>query len=82
PVYRPKSKPKPQYHDDWELYAQDSYPDEGPNPFDKDRNDDRHLQQLFDIASGSAPRNTLEQRLAGKIAKRIAKARERREMQS
>ncbi|GBC07426.1 hypothetical protein RclHR1_07460002 [Rhizophagus clarus] len=21
PVYRPKPKPKPQYHDDWELYA-------------------------------------------------------------
>ncbi|GBB98474.1 hypothetical protein RclHR1_32390003 [Rhizophagus clarus] len=34
-------------------------------------------KQLFDIASGSAPKNTLEQRLAGKIAKRIAKARER-----
>ncbi|GBB96572.1 hypothetical protein RclHR1_27880004 [Rhizophagus clarus] len=80
PVYRPKPKPKPQYHDDWELYAQDSYPDEGPNPFDEDRDDDRHLQQLFDYASGGpAPRNTLEQRLAGKIAKRIAKARERRE---
>ncbi|GBB86294.1 hypothetical protein RclHR1_12720001, partial [Rhizophagus clarus] len=57
----------------------DPYPDKGPNPFDEDRDDDRHLQQKFDIASKSAPRNTLEQRLAGKIAKRIAKARERRE---
>ncbi|GBB93000.1 hypothetical protein RclHR1_20990004 [Rhizophagus clarus] len=58
----------------------DSYPDEGPNPFDDDRDDDRHLQQLFDYASGGpAPRNTLEQRLANKIAKRIAKAKERRE---
>ncbi|GBB93547.1 hypothetical protein RclHR1_21930005 [Rhizophagus clarus] len=80
PIYRPKPKPKPQYRDDWELYAQDSYPDEGPNPFDEDRKDDRHFQQLFDYALGKpAPRNTLEQRLAGKIAKRITKARERRE---
>ncbi|GBC00611.1 hypothetical protein RclHR1_39060002, partial [Rhizophagus clarus] len=78
PVYR--SKPKLRYHYDWELYAQDDIPDEGPNPFDEDRNDDRHLQQLFDYASGGpAPRNTLEQRLADKIAKRIIKARERRE---
>ncbi|GBC00816.1 hypothetical protein RclHR1_39800001, partial [Rhizophagus clarus] len=60
PVCRPKPKPKPWYHDDWELYAQDSCLDESPNPFDEDKNDDRHLQQLFDIASGSAPRNTLE----------------------
>ncbi|GBB96966.1 hypothetical protein RclHR1_28850001, partial [Rhizophagus clarus] len=57
----------------------DPYPDEGPNLFDEDRNNDRHLQYIFDVASGSAPRNTLEQRLASKIAKRIAKARERRE---
>ncbi|GBC00455.1 hypothetical protein RclHR1_38620001 [Rhizophagus clarus] len=78
PVYRPK--PKPRYHDDWELYVQDSYPDEGPNPFGEDKIDDGYLQQLFDYASGGpAPRHTLEQRLAGKIAKRISKARERRE---
>ncbi|GBB99184.1 hypothetical protein RclHR1_03440017 [Rhizophagus clarus] len=61
------------------LYAYDSYPDNGPNSFDEDRDDDMHLQQVFDVASRSAPRNTLEQRLAGKIAKKIAKARERRE---
>ncbi|GBB92508.1 hypothetical protein RclHR1_20170008 [Rhizophagus clarus] len=57
----------------------DPYPDEGPNPFDEDMNPD-DLQQLFDAVPGRpAPRNTLAQRLAGKIAKRIAKARERRE---
>ncbi|GBC07216.1 hypothetical protein RclHR1_07310008 [Rhizophagus clarus] len=78
-VYRPKPKPKPRYHDDWEVYAQDGIPDEGPNPFDEVKDDDRYLQQIFDMASRSAPRNTLEQRLAGKIAKRIAKVRERRE---
>ncbi|GBC02714.1 hypothetical protein RclHR1_04780001 [Rhizophagus clarus] len=80
PVYRPKPKPKPQYQDDWGFYEQDPYPDEGSNPFDEDEVDDRHLQQLFDAVPGRpAPRNTLAQRLAGKIAKRIAKARERRE---
>ncbi|GBB96274.1 hypothetical protein RclHR1_27140002 [Rhizophagus clarus] len=41
PVYRPKPKPKPQYRDNWEFYVQNSYPDEGPNPFDEDRNDDK-----------------------------------------
>ncbi|GBC01616.1 hypothetical protein RclHR1_42610001, partial [Rhizophagus clarus] len=80
PVYRLKPKPKPQYRDDWELIVQDSYANEGSNPCNEDRNDNRHLQQLFDYASGGpAPRNTLEQRLAGKIAKKITKARKRRE---
>ncbi|GBC00015.1 hypothetical protein RclHR1_37080001, partial [Rhizophagus clarus] len=51
PVYKPKPKPKPQYYDDWELYAYNLYPDKGPNPFDEDRNDDMHLQYLFDIAT-------------------------------
>ncbi|GBB92570.1 hypothetical protein RclHR1_20240008 [Rhizophagus clarus] len=51
----------------------------GSNLFDEDRDDDRHLQQVFDYASDRpAPRiYTLEQRLANKIAKRIAKAKER-----
>ncbi|GET00652.1 hypothetical protein GLOIN_2v1781358 [Rhizophagus clarus] len=75
PVYRPKPKPKPRYYDNW-----DDIPDEAFNPPDEDEVDNRHLQQLFDYASGEpTPRNTLAQRLAGKIAKRITKARERRE---
>ncbi|GES96235.1 hypothetical protein RCL_jg1182.t1 [Rhizophagus clarus] len=41
---RLKPKPKPRYHDDWEVYAQDSYSDEGSNPLDEDMDDDRHLQ--------------------------------------
>ncbi|GBC00950.1 hypothetical protein RclHR1_40070001, partial [Rhizophagus clarus] len=74
----PKPKPKPRYHDDNYITEYDPYPDGGPNLFNEDGDDDRHLQQLFDYASGGlAPRNTLTQRLAGKIAKRIAKARER-----
>ncbi|GBB84351.1 hypothetical protein RclHR1_10980003 [Rhizophagus clarus] len=61
------------------LFDDDRDPDEGPNLFDDDRDPDDHLQQIFDYASGrSAPRNT-EQRLASMIAKRIAKARKRRE---
>ncbi|GBC07220.1 hypothetical protein RclHR1_07310012 [Rhizophagus clarus] len=38
-----------------------------------------NYRKVLRLEIGPAPRNTLEQRLAGKIAKRIAKARERRE---
>ena len=62
-----KTVPQYRYHNE---------PNEGPNPFD----DESPRKWTFDDIMGeSYPKSTLERRLAGRIAKRIARAREKRE---